>query len=157
MVAHMMIVLNAPRCAWKNSTWAEILVFCSTISFGCLVYRRIPGLERNPGCLASALTGKLSLFCFRIDESFLLILGSVTNGVCWTVDWLFGRSVCHNFPNGLQVTLPCSYRSTCFQTLKRTKNILWIRSWDNTYRVAGKLALQTFRQTIRPFASLPSK
>ena len=27
-----------------------------------------------------------------------------------------GRSVCHNFQSGREVTLPCSYRGTCFKT-----------------------------------------
>ena len=42
---------------------------------------------------------------------------SVLRPVGWLVGrlmvGLFGRSVCHNFLSGLEVSLPCSYLSTC--------------------------------------------
>ena len=31
----------------------------------------------------------------------------------WMVVWLDGRLVCHNILKGQEVTLPCSYWSTC--------------------------------------------
>ena len=33
--------------------------------------------------------------------------------VCPSIGWLVGQSVCHNFLKGQEVSLPCSYRSTC--------------------------------------------
>ena len=38
---------------------------------------------------------------------------SVCRLVGWSVGWLVGQSVCHNFPKGREVSLLCSYRSTC--------------------------------------------
>ena len=46
------------------------------------------------------------------------MIPSVRLSVCWLLGWLIGplvgMSVCHNFLTGREVTLPCSYRSTCF-------------------------------------------
>ena len=33
---------------------------------------------------------------------------------CPSIGWLVGLHICHNFLKGLAVTLPCSYRKTCF-------------------------------------------
>ena len=39
---------------------------------------------------------------------------SVCRLVGWSVDRSVGLSVCHNFLEGQEVSLPCSYQSTCF-------------------------------------------
>ena len=38
----------------------------------------------------------------------------LTPQVCLLVGWSVVRSVSHNFLNGQKVSLPCSYRTSCF-------------------------------------------
>ena len=35
----------------------------------------------------------------------------------WPVGWLADESVCHNFQNGREITLQCSYQSTCYHLI----------------------------------------
>ena len=45
---------------------------------------------------------------------FLLKVKLSHDPVCLSVGWIVGGSVCHNFLEGREVSLLCSYRSTCF-------------------------------------------
>ena len=36
--------------------------------------------------------------------------------VCRSVAWSFGRSVCHDFQKGREITLRCSSRNTCLSS-----------------------------------------
>ena len=55
-----------------------------------------------------------SLYNFPISTLIRLLVDSVRWLVRLLIDWSGFRWVGHNFLKGLVVTLPCSYRSTCF-------------------------------------------
>ena len=57
-----------------------------------------------------------SLYNFPISTLIRLLVDSVRWLVRLLIDWSGFRWVGHNFLKGLVVTLPCSYRSTCFPT-----------------------------------------
>ena len=50
-----------------------------------------------------------------------MVVGSVVPKIRSFRRQLVGCTVCHNLPKGREVTLPCSYRSTCFFQTRMTE------------------------------------
>ena len=52
------------------------------------------------------------LFCFTLRQKVFVVHSN--NWLFWPlhISWSDELSVCHNFPKGREVTLPCSYRNT---------------------------------------------
>ena len=80
-------------------------------------------------------------FLLSCNHSCFLIGSEISLWPCLSVRWFVSRSFCHNFQNGLKVSLPCSFQIPFFYSilgfllsipfLNAFIRISYIRKWVN--------------------------